>query len=126
MSMVSILNSKTKLEIECSSSNNIPGGGLQMNAYDAHIQFLIQAYKIIKANGQDFSIAILVYGKCLAMSATPRDLPFLLRTLPNSTIPIPNPANCCGSPAPPQSTWTRICESFIVSELSSIKLIICR
>lgn len=33
-----------------------------MNAYDAHLQFLIEGYKLIKANGQDISIAVLVYG----------------------------------------------------------------
>lgn len=36
-----------------------------MSAYDAHLQFLIQAYKSLQANGQDVSIAILVYGEHL-------------------------------------------------------------
>ena len=40
------------------------GGGLIMHAYDAHIINLINGYKVMKGNGQDVAIAILVYGLC--------------------------------------------------------------
>ena len=35
-----------------------------MHAYDAHIITLINGYKVMKGNGQDVAIAILVYGIC--------------------------------------------------------------
>lgn len=40
----------------------VHGGALMMSAYDTHIKFLIQAYRLMQANKQDISIAILVYG----------------------------------------------------------------
>jgi acetyl esterase/lipase len=33
-----------------------------MYAYNAHIQFLINGYKLMKTNGQDVSIVIVNYG----------------------------------------------------------------
>ncbi|KAF4632162.1 hypothetical protein G7Y89_g5965 [Cudoniella acicularis] len=33
-----------------------------MNAYDAHIQFLVNGYKTIKENGRDVAISVLAYG----------------------------------------------------------------
>ena len=43
---------------------HICGGALLMHAYDAHIITLIHGYKVMKDNGQDVAIAILVYGLC--------------------------------------------------------------
>ncbi|RDW59203.1 hypothetical protein BP5796_12127 [Coleophoma crateriformis] len=40
------------------------GGALVMHANNAHIQWLVNGYKAMKANGQDVSIAILAYGLC--------------------------------------------------------------
>ena len=39
------------------------GGGLTEAAFDAHIQFLINGWKVMKANNQDVSIAVLAYGE---------------------------------------------------------------
>lgn len=39
------------------------GGGLTEPAFDAHIQFLLNGWKVMKANDQDVSIAVLAYGK---------------------------------------------------------------
>ncbi|CZR69840.1 uncharacterized protein PAC_19740 [Phialocephala subalpina] len=40
------------------------GGGLVTHAYESHIQFLLNGWKIMKANNQDVSIAFLAYGLC--------------------------------------------------------------
>ncbi|TVY16449.1 putative steryl acetyl hydrolase [Lachnellula arida] len=38
------------------------GGGLVDPAFDAHIRFLLNGWKVMKANSQDVSIAVLAYG----------------------------------------------------------------
>ncbi|TVY42474.1 hypothetical protein LOCC1_G005162 [Lachnellula occidentalis] len=38
------------------------GGGLTDAAFDAHIQFMLNGWKVMKANNQDVSIAVLAYG----------------------------------------------------------------
>jgi hypothetical protein len=40
----------------------IAGGALVLQAYEAHIQWQVNAYKGLKAKGQDISIAIFSYG----------------------------------------------------------------
>jgi hypothetical protein len=40
----------------------IAGGALVLQAYEAHIQWQVNAYKGFKAKGKDVSIAIFSYG----------------------------------------------------------------
>ena len=42
---------------------NVAGGALVLQAYEAHIQWQVNAYKGFKAKGQNVSIAIFSYGK---------------------------------------------------------------
>jgi hypothetical protein len=41
---------------------NVVGGVLVLQAYEAHIQWQVNEYRILKTKGQDASIAIFSYG----------------------------------------------------------------
>lgn len=45
------------------SAKNGTGGGLVEPAYDAHIQLVLNGWKVMKANNQDVSIVFLAYGE---------------------------------------------------------------
>lgn len=40
-------------------------------AYDAHIQLVLNGWKVMKANNQDVSIAFLAYGKASVIFGLP-------------------------------------------------------
>jgi hypothetical protein len=75
------------------------GGGLTEAAFDAHIQFLINGWKVMKANNQDVSIAVLAYGKKYA-PAQPPALLRSLRSCSHDTISRTKPSGRGNNPPP--------------------------
>lgn len=46
-----------------SLSNSQVGGGCTDPAFDAHVQFMLNGWKVMKGNNQDVAIAFLAYGE---------------------------------------------------------------